>query len=156
MLKLLRSLVLLLVAAFLPPLAFAQTTPCDAAPSTAFFVVPPTGVQFIFPYATVDHDGVVSYKLTFRNAANEAQRGEQTTPKANVTLLGQTATAGVGCYSIPVVLPAALPRGIPLLASLTATSANTALSSAEGPRTGPFGAPLGAPAVRPVAVPPAP
>lgn len=132
----------------------AQTSPCDGNAPTAFYVVPPAGAAFVFPYSAGDHDtGVTAYKLTLRQAVSNAVRTEQTVPKANVTLVGPTATAGVNCYSLPIVASATLPKGQPLIATLTASSSTAQLSSGEGPPTGPFGAPLGQPAVRPLAAP---
>lgn len=152
MIQRLATVAWLLVLCALP--AFGQTSPCDGPSPTAFFVAPAGGVNFVFSYATVDHDGGVdSYKLTLRQAVSNAIRSEQTVPKANATLVGPTATAGIGCYSIPVVPVTSLPRGQPLVATLTATSSASSLSSVEGPETAPFGAPLGPPAVRPRAAP---
>lgn len=145
-----RTLLKVLFLALVGVAPVAAQTPCDGAPPSSFFVVPATGAAFVFPYPTQDHDtGVVSYTLTLKRSTGGAVLSTQVVTKAATTVIGVTSTAGVSCYSIPVVPVAQIPRGAPLVATLTATAATPELSSSEGSATAPFGSPLTAPVLRP-------
>lgn len=150
--RLIVAIAFALLLAALPAPAVAQA--CDGAAPTAFFTLPPgsTGVSFVFPYATVDHDnGVASYTLQFRRQSGGQVISVQSVTKAATTVVGPVSGQPANtCYGLPVVPVSQIPRGVPLHVTLTAVSATAELSSAEGAASAPFGATLPPPpATRP-------
>lgn len=114
---------------------------CSGAPptGTAPLSVIDTTTSLSFEYADADWSGIVQGNLLVHRVGSSTPVSTQVVMASTITRLGNGATAGQGCYALPVVPVAQIPRGVPIQFTLSVTGGEPLLESGPSNRTDPLG-----------------
>ena len=140
----------LVLCAFLPGLALAQT-PCDGAVPTDPFVVSPsaTGLTAHLAYPTAAFAGVTQGSMQIATAvAPDTPLSTQVVMRNAITVVGvMSSDATRTCYALPVVPVAQIPWGQRLVIRLSLQGTDAVFASLASEPSRPFGQRLPTPAV---------